>query len=76
MTFVDSTPSPTTNTNSMLMWSNVGLTDDAYGFIIVQMQVDQTPPTSITQTVNLMMPDNTDPISYNNSQSSQISIPQ
>ncbi len=48
------------------------LTDDAYGFIIVQMQVDQNPPNPIMQTVNLMMPNNTDPIGYNDSQSSEI----
>ncbi len=74
LTFVDSTPSPTTNTNSTLLRNNVPLTDDAYGFIIVQMQVDQNPPNAITQTVNLMMPNNTDEITYNNSQSSQITI--
>lgn len=73
---MDSSPSPTTSTNSLLLWNNVALTDEAYGFIIVQMQVDQVPPSSITQTVSLMMPDNTDPISYNDSQSSQITIPE
>lgn len=74
LTFIDSTPSPTTSTNSMLLRNNVSLTDDAYGFIIVQMQVDEFPPNSILQTVNLMMPNNTDEITYNNSQSSQITI--
>jgi len=38
------------------------------------MQVNQTPPSVITQTVNLAMPNNTDEITYNNSQSSQITI--
>jgi len=72
LTFVDSTPAPTTNTNSTLLRNNMPLTDDAYGFIIVQMQVDQNPPNPIMQTVNLMMPNNTDPIGYNDSQSSEI----
>ena len=56
----------------MLLWNNVPLTDDAYGFIIVQMQVDAMPPASIRQTANLIMPNNADPITYNDSQSSEI----
>jgi uncharacterized repeat protein (TIGR01451 family) len=73
--FVSSVPTPSSVTPSSLAWNNVDLTDGAYGFVIVQMRVSNTPPNTITHTAYLQMPNDTDPIPTNNEQSATISIP-
>jgi hypothetical protein len=74
MSFVSANPSPDVVTSSTVQRNNVGLTDGTYGFIILQLKVDQNPPMTITQTASLSMPNNTDPIQGNNQQSSSITI--
>lgn len=74
MSFASANPSPDSVTSSSVQRNNVNLTDGTYGFVILQLKIDQNPPTTIIQTASLTMSDNTDPIQGNNQQSSTITI--
>lgn len=75
MSFVNSIPAPTSQSSTTLTWNNMPITDGAYGFIIVQMKVSNTPPSSMTNTVLVQIPNNEDPIQGNNDQSATVTVP-
>lgn len=74
MSFVNADRQPDQITSTQLRWNNVPITNDDYGFLIVQMQIVDDSQSTITHNVALELPMNTDNITNNNDQDAVITI--